>query len=272
MNWIAKLLGGHNAPKAPTQPERPLRSSIEPPPGRRPTQGHVQWRADSFPTDVVGESNYQEAIMAQCGRHTRAGVEHECVATLRPDPTNRFDTNAVEVLIGGRRVGFLAREEAPRVKEALAAVGLPSATCGARIRGGWRTNQYDEGHFGVRLAVPGRGPLDFGNGMVHGDTQAWPKKERRPRPASSGTGPLLGRRIAFMGGSESTMPAELAALGATVVASVGKTTTDLIVIGNERPFTFGIERSRKYVAATQARDAGQPISIWGEDEFRRSLP
>ncbi|KIC56025.1 hypothetical protein RM53_13550 [Brevundimonas nasdae] len=221
--------------------------------------------------EVVGESHYQSAIMAQCGSHTRFGVEHECIATLRPDPHNRFDTNAVEVLIGGQRVGFLSREQAPRMKEALAAVSLASATCGARINGGWRTNQYDEGHFGVRLAVPGWGPLDFGNGRTHGEQRAWPKKERRPRPESSGDGPLLGRRIAFMGAGQSPLPAELAALGAKIVAGVGKTTTDLIVVGGEPPFTIGTRRSRTYVAAIEAAESGQAIRIWGEDEFRKSI-
>lgn len=272
MGWFANLFGRPTEAARSPQAERPLRSSVEPPPGPLPKRGHVQWRAGSFPTEVVGESHYQRAIMAVCGGHTRDGVEHECIATVRPDPSNSFDPDAVEVLIGGQRVGFLSREEAPRMKVALAAVGLGSATCGARINGGWRTNQYDEGHFGVRLAIPGWGPLDFGGGLTHGEQRVWPKKERRSRPASSGTGPLVGRRIAFMGGAQSKMPDELAAMGATIVAGVGKTTTDLIVIGSDRPFTFGVERSRTFVAASEAAASGQPIRIWGEAEFRKALP
>lgn len=272
MGWFAKLFGRPTAAARPPQSERPLRSSVEPPPGPLPQKGHVQWRAGSFPTQVVGESHYQKAIMAQCGGHTREGVEHECIATVRPDPSNAFDPNAVEVLIGGRRVGFLSREEAPRMKEALSALGLSSATCDARITGGWRTNQYDEGHFGVRLAIPGWGPLDFGNGLTHGEPRVWPKKERPARPVSSGNGPLVGRRIAFMGAGQSRLPDDLAALGATIVASVGKTTTDLIVVGSDPPFTDGIERSRTFVAAKDAITAGQPIRIWGDAEFRASLP
>lgn len=272
MGWFAKLFGRPTEVARSPQAERPLRSSVETPPGPRPKTGHVQWRAGSFPTEVVGESHYQGAIMAQCGGHTRDGVEHECIATVRPDPSNSFDPDAVEVLIGGQRVGFLSREEAPRMKGALAALGLGSATCGARINGGWRTNQYDEGHFGLRLAIPDWGPLDFGGGLSHGEQRVWPKKERPSRPVSSGAGPLVGRRIAFMGGAQSKMPDELAAMGATIVTGVGKTTTDLIVIGSDRPFTWGVERSRTFVAATEAAASGQPIRIWGETEFRESLP
>lgn len=273
MGWLSDFLSGLRGGAKVQQPapaERPLRSSIEPPPGRLPKAGHIQWRSGSFPTAVVGESNYQSAIMAECGSHTRYGVEHECLATVRPDPGNRFDANAVEVLIRGQRVGFLSREEAPRMKEALEAVGLASATCGARINGGWRTNQHDEGHFGVRLAIPGWGPLDFGGGLTHGEKRQWPKKDRPPRPVSSGTGPLLGRRIAFMGAYQSKLPEELAALGATIVAGVGKTTTDLIIVGSEPPFTFGERRSRSFEIAKDAAQSGQSIRIWGEEEFRKA--
>jgi hypothetical protein len=75
-----------------------------------------------------------------------------------------------------------------------------------------------------------------------------------------------------MGGAQSKLPAELAAMGATIVAGVGKTTTDLIVVGSDRPFTFGVERSRTFVAAREAAASGQPIRIWGETEFRNVLP
>lgn len=75
-----------------------------------------------------------------------------------------------------------------------------------------------------------------------------------------------------MGGAQSKMPDELAVMGATIVAGIGKTTTDLIVIGSDRPFTFGVERSRTFVAASKAAASGQPIRIWGEAEFRKALP
>lgn len=74
-----------------------------------------------------------------------------------------------------------------------------------------------------------------------------------------------------MGGAQSKLPVELAAMGAHIVAGVGKTTTDLIVIGSDRPFTYGVERSRTYVAAMDAAASGQSIRIWGEAEFMKAL-
>lgn len=121
----------------------------------------VAWRANSFPMEAVGESNYQEALIAICGKHTRRGYEGEHEAVLQLEPTNTYDPNAVRVSIGDRKVGYLAREQAARVKEQMQEAGLVSVRCGARIRGGWRTNQYEEGHYGVRLAIPTRGEISF---------------------------------------------------------------------------------------------------------------
>jgi hypothetical protein len=35
------------------------------------------------------------------------------------------------------------------------------AEVAAQITGGWRTNQHDEGSFGVKLGIPMRGNIDF---------------------------------------------------------------------------------------------------------------
>ena len=80
---------------------------------------------------------------------------------LRPEPSNPYDPNAVRVLIRGRLVAYLCREDAIRFGEEMAAAGRPGegARCAAKIVGGWRTNQYDEGYFGVRLGIPGWGPF-----------------------------------------------------------------------------------------------------------------
>lgn len=115
----------------------------------------------SFGMEVVGESNYQDALIAICGKHTRAGYDGEHQATLALEPSNAFDPNAVMVMIDGRRVGYLIREQAKRVGAFMRAAGLDQATCDARVQGGWRTNQHDEGHYGVKLAVPARGEIAF---------------------------------------------------------------------------------------------------------------
>lgn len=121
----------------------------------------VVGRADSFPMEAVGENNYQEALGRICGGHTRDGHDYRVTAFLVPEPANRYDPNAVRVLIDGHLVGYLAREQATRVAGRLRDLGLSErgVTCAATIRGGWRTNQHDAGHFGVKLGVPTRGVI-----------------------------------------------------------------------------------------------------------------
>lgn len=130
----------------------------------KPPSASIQWREGSFPMEVVGESYYQDALTSICGRHSRHGHEVECVATIEREPSNPCDPNSVKVVIQGQKVGHLSREQAARVGEQMSKAGLSAALCAARISGGWRTNQYDEGSFGVRLAIPNRGDIQFGKG------------------------------------------------------------------------------------------------------------
>ncbi len=121
---------------------------------------HIDGDGD-FEQEVVGESYYQDALSAICGGHCDEGHEHECVATLVPEPDNPHDSNAVAVLIEGRKVGHLPRVAALVYTTALARHGNPAArfTCDAEIRGGWRrerrNGQVDEGGFGVWLDLVG---------------------------------------------------------------------------------------------------------------------
>lgn len=121
----------------------------------------IQWREGSFPMEAVGESNYQSALKSLCGAHTRDGYDVEFEAMIEREPTNAYDANAIMVLIKGKKVGYLPREQAERVGSQMASQGVTAVRCRARVRGGWRTNQYDEGNFGVRLAIPNRGDLAF---------------------------------------------------------------------------------------------------------------
>lgn len=153
-NW---LFGGGN---------RPIVVSPAPPSGKERPQPRLAAKnvvrtTNSFGMEVVGESNYQGALIAICGKHTRTGYDGEHQATLILEPSNAYDPNAVMVMIDGRRVGYLAREQAKRVGGYMRAAGLDRAICDARVQGGWRTNQHDEGHYGVRLAIPSRGEVGF---------------------------------------------------------------------------------------------------------------
>jgi len=113
--------------------------------------------------EAVGEIHYQPALVRLCGGHSRHGHERTCRARLTPEPTNAYDAKAHRVIIDGAHVGYVPREHAARFAEASAAVGRPGAAIevAAVIRGGWRTNQHDEGGFGVRLGAPLRGAIAF---------------------------------------------------------------------------------------------------------------
>ena len=121
----------------------------------------VLWRSGSFPLEIVGESNYQQELISICGPYTEDGHDQSHQAIMVLEPTNPYDKNAVKILLGNKTVGYLAREQAVRVGNQMRESGISSARCDAIVRGGWTRDEFDEGMFGVRLAVPSRGKIDF---------------------------------------------------------------------------------------------------------------
>ena len=154
---------------------------MDPPPGTQPTfapqsgrhhtGARVRLQTKGFPLDAVGESHYQDALERICGGHNRDGHYFEVEAVMRREPANPHDPNAVSVWIEREIVGYLARDQAARVSGQMAEDGIDEAACEAQVVDGWRTNQYDEGHFGVRLAVPRWGWIDFGRSARFGKTR-----------------------------------------------------------------------------------------------------
>jgi hypothetical protein len=68
----------------------------------------VPWEAlgAGYRPTIRGESHYQPELRALRRRSDR------WIATLLREPENRFDCNAVSVWIDGRRVAYLAKQEA----------------------------------------------------------------------------------------------------------------------------------------------------------------
>lgn len=62
--------------------------------------------------EAVGESNYQPALTKLCGSDRWEEVRFECIAALVPEPSNRYDPNAVMVQCDGHLVGYLSRGDA----------------------------------------------------------------------------------------------------------------------------------------------------------------
>jgi hypothetical protein len=71
------------------------------------------------------------------------------MAMLVPEPDNPHDSNAVQVIIENRLVGYLARQHAIEYRQHL---GAQASSCGAKIVGGWK-DERGEGHFGIKLKI-----------------------------------------------------------------------------------------------------------------------
>src|SRR5258708_38439693 len=85
---------------------------------------------------VHGESHYQFDLAKIAGGITDEGVHHECAALLRLEPTNKYDPNAVEVLIDGLRVGYIPAGQAPGILALFHFVGISRVEITEVISGG----------------------------------------------------------------------------------------------------------------------------------------
>jgi hypothetical protein len=71
---------------------------------------------------VVGESDYQDALDVICGGKCAEGHQLMCQGGIRPEPHNEYDKRAVGVYVDGRKVGHLSREDARRRQSELLAL------------------------------------------------------------------------------------------------------------------------------------------------------
>lgn len=112
--------------------------------------------------EVVGESNYQEALWKIVGARRGDRVRYDASAVLLPEPDNRFDANAIKVLINGHLVGYLSRQDAVAYGPGLLALMNESANglvaLDATIVGGGQRSD-GPGFLGVFID---HDPADFG--------------------------------------------------------------------------------------------------------------
>jgi DNA polymerase-3 subunit epsilon len=103
------------------------------------------------------------------------------------------------------------------------------------------------------------------------DLAGWmppPKGHPGPAPRSAPDGPLKGQRAALLGASrDGALGQWLAQAGARVVASVGTTST-LLVIGRDQPFGRFVSASAAHRRAEELIRSGAAIEIVTEDELR----
>jgi HIRAN domain len=91
--------------------------------------------------EVAGESHYADAIAKVLGPVGQQWKEVQATAQLVPEPTNKYDPNAVQVLIAGSLVGYLPKEDAVRYASTLSSIveaGWPATGCRHRERGDCR--------------------------------------------------------------------------------------------------------------------------------------
>lgn len=116
-----------------------------------------------FRMKVVGESNYQAALIAIAGRPTYNGRELYVDAVLELDDANPYDDQAVKVVINGRLVGYLSRAYAREFCRQRSLVGTERRfECKAVIRGGWDKSNGDVGMYGVCVELPVNRNIVFG--------------------------------------------------------------------------------------------------------------
>jgi hypothetical protein len=109
-----------------------------------------------FGQEVVGESNYARQLARLAGP-SQSG-EREMTATLRREPTNRYDNNAVQVLIDGLLVGYLPREDAATYQAPMQLIEkwVRTPVCRARV---WWNRGYGDFMASVSLDLADPGEL-----------------------------------------------------------------------------------------------------------------
>jgi hypothetical protein len=109
-----------------------------------------------FEVEVVGTSKYQRAIEKAAGGRTEDGVEVFVQALLVFENDNPHDSNAVQVFVDRKLVGYMKRDDAKSYRKQILKVGRGELVgcCAAKIVGGWDRGPDDRGYFGVRLDLP----------------------------------------------------------------------------------------------------------------------
>jgi hypothetical protein len=105
---------------------------------------------DLFEISIVGESFCQEDLQRIAGPKDADGKHHSCGVTLRCEPTNTYDVNAIRAEVMGLLLGHVARDTAARLSLAMQARCRGAIEARGMIVGGWKDGE-SEGHYGVRV-------------------------------------------------------------------------------------------------------------------------
>ena len=90
----------------------------------------------SFAYEAKSAFHYQDDLVAIAGERRVAPIYFRTNCILRADKDNPHDRNAIEILIAGRRVGYIAQGDNQRLASELRAAGVDGdVQCRAEIRG-----------------------------------------------------------------------------------------------------------------------------------------
>lgn len=248
-----------------TKPVRKLASLSE----AIPPKARVISDLKSFPFNIAGESNYQDALEEIASGYRRDSQAVLVTALVMLDPENRYDPNAVRVEIEGQTVGYIPKIKAKLIGEMMQAQGVRAATVEAQVRGGWRTNQHDQGHFGVRLKMPQSGWIDFGTGAKKPKSIPSVPRSKNSANTPAANGPLATEKIALWGFTKDGVEAQdIARAGGKIMAGVVKSTT--IVVRNNGPITLGMQASATWKKLEELQANGHNIELitWSEIQSR----
>jgi len=122
---------------------------------REEAREHVAFEAESLPAElvelkIVGESYRQDALRAIAGPKEPDGKELAVGATLRCEPSNAYDPNAIRVEVMGQLLGYVAREQALLLASAISRTHAGCIEVRGLIVGGWRDGA-SEGSYGIRV-------------------------------------------------------------------------------------------------------------------------
>jgi hypothetical protein len=109
-----------------------------------------QWPSlGRFEFEVVGESNYQSAIKSI------ADSSEQCIASIIPEDSNKFDQMAVRIDIQNKTVGYMSKDDARSFRKLLSKnkIGGKVTSCNATITGGFVLRDGSKAHYGVCLDI-----------------------------------------------------------------------------------------------------------------------
>lgn len=105
---------------------------------------------------VAGENRRQPELreLAQCEGRCLRLVD----VTLRPEPENPVDSEAIAAYVGLKQVGYLRREIAAAIQDGCAGAGVntPTFVVAGVLRGGWDAHSQIGAHIWIdRTVTPG---------------------------------------------------------------------------------------------------------------------